>query len=140
MTSSKYDKTPKEQVLYATMLFYGCWGGLALMTVIYLIYVFGILDPQVPMATILELWSKPVHEYLTIGHVPVGWGWAGLLGKGDFLNFLGIALLAGLTLVCYIPLVLAYLKKKDMLFAVISAAEILVLAFAASGIVGGGGH
>ncbi len=138
--TTKYDQTPKEQVAYANLLFYGCWGGLGLMILTYLIYVFGLLDPQVPMATILELWSKPVGEYLAVGKVPVGWGWAGLLGKGDFLNFLGIALLAGMTLICYIPLVSAYIKKKDGLFAAIAVAEILVLAFAASGIVGGGGH
>lgn len=140
MTSTKYDKTPKEQVLYANILFYGCWSGLAIMIVTYLIYVFGILDPHVSMDVVTRSWFYPVHEYLTAGQVPVGWGWATLLHKGDFLNFLGIALLASMTLVCYIPLVLAYLKKKDMLFAVISAAEILVLTFAASGIVSSGGH
>jgi hypothetical protein len=140
MTSTKYEKTPKEQVAYANLLFYGCWTGLALMVVTYLIYAFGILEPHVSMATVIEVWSKPVHEYLTIGKVPVGWGWAGLLNKGDFLNFLGIALLAGMTLLCYIPLVRAYIRKKDTLFAAIAIGEILVLAFAASGIVGGGGH
>jgi hypothetical protein len=140
MSTTKYDKTPKEQILYANMLFYGCWGGLALMAVTYLIYVFGVMDPHVSMNTVTEVWSKPVHDYLTVGQVPVGWGWATLLNKGDFLNFLGIALLAGMTLVCYIPLVGAYLKKKDTLFALIAVAEILVLAFAASGIVGGGAH
>lgn len=140
MSTTKYDKTPKEQILYANMLFYGCWGGLALMAVTYLIYVFGVMDPHVSMNTVTEVWSKPVHDYLTVGQVPVGWGWATLLNKGDFLNFLGIALLAGMTLVCYVPLVGAYLKKKDTLFALIAVAEILVLAFAASGIVGGGAH
>lgn len=140
MTSTKYDKTPKEQVLYANMLFYGCWGGLALMIVTYLIYAFGILEPHVSMEVVTSAWFKPVQEYLTAGQVPVGWGWATLLNKGDFLNFLGIALLAGMTLVCYVPLVVAYVKKKDPLFAGIAVAEILILAFAASGIVGGGAH
>ncbi|MEF3697070.1 DUF1634 domain-containing protein [Desulfolutivibrio sp.] len=140
MTSTKYDKTPKEQVLYANMLFYGCWSGLAIMIVTYLIYAFGILEPHVPMEVVTSAWFKPVQEYLTVGQVPVGWGWATLLNKGDFLNFLGIVLLAGMTLVCYIPLIVAYLKKKDTLFAMIAVLEILVLAFAASGIVGGGAH
>ncbi|KUG28926.1 hypothetical protein ASZ90_001194 [hydrocarbon metagenome] len=140
MNTAKYDATPKEQVRYANMLFYGCWGGLALMAITYLIYVFGVFEPHVPMDTVIQLWSKPVRDYLTVGQVPVGWGWATLLNKGDFLNFLGIALLAGMTLVCYIPLVVAYVKKKDSLFAAIAVAEILVLAFAASGIVGGGAH
>ncbi len=140
MTSTKYDKTPKEQIRYANMLFYGCWGGLALMTVTFLLYVSGILSPHVPMEVILQKWSKPVGEYLAAGNVPTGWGWTGLLGKGDFLNFLGIVLLAVMTLVCYVPLVSAYIKKKDNVFAAIAVAEFFVLAFAASGIVGGGGH
>jgi len=140
MTSTKYDTTPKEQVLYANMLFYGCWSGLALMIVTYLVYAFGILEPHVPMEVVTRTWFHPVQEYLTVGQVPVGWGWATLLNKGDFINFLGIVLLAGMTLVCYVPLIVAYLKKKDILFAMIAIAEILVLAFAASGIVGGGAH
>lgn len=131
---------PAEQITYANILFYGCWGGLALMILTYIVYVTGILDPYVSMELVTKFWSQPVGEYLTQNNVPTGWGWATLLGKGDFLNFLGIALLGGLTIVCYIPVTLAYLKKKDMAYAVISILEVLVLCFAASGIVGGGAH
>lgn len=133
-------KASPEQVTYANLLFYGCWGGLALMALTYVIYITGILDPHVPVAQVTQLWSKPVGTYLHEGNVPSGWGWATLLGKGDFLNFLGIALLAGMTIICYIPLVFAYLKKKDMIYAGIAVAEILVLTIAASGIVGAGAH
>lgn len=131
---------PAEQITYANILFYGCWSGLALMILTYIVYVTGILDPYVSMELVTKFWSQPVGEYLTQNNVPTGWGWATLLGKGDFLNFLGIALLGGLTIVCYIPVTLAYLKKKDMAFAVISILEVIVLCFAASGIVGGGAH
>lgn len=139
-TTTKYDKTPREQIIYSNILFYGSWTALALMVATYLVYVLGFMSPHVPMDTILSLWSKPVGEYLSLGHVPLGWGWATLLNKGDFLNFLGIALLAGMTLVCYIPLVIVYFKEKKILFASIAAAEILVLALAASGLVGAGAH
>jgi hypothetical protein len=131
---------PAEQITYANILFYGCWSGLALMIVTYLIYVTGIMDPYVSMELVTKFWSQPVGEYLTQNNVPTGWGWATLLSKGDFLNFLGIALLGGLTIVCYIPVTLAYFKKKDFAFAIISLLEVLVLCFAASGIVGGGAH
>lgn len=131
---------PAEQITYANILFYGCWAGLALMILTYIVYVTGILDPYVSMELVTKFWSQPVGEYLTQNNVPTGWGWATLLGKGDFLNFLGIALLGGLTIICYIPVTLAYLKKKDMAYAVISILEVLVLCFAASGIVGGGAH
>lgn len=131
---------PAEQITYANILFYGCWSGLALMIVTYLIYVTGIMDPYVSMELVTKFWSQPVGEYLTQNNVPTGWGWATLLNRGDFLNFLGIALLGGLTIVCYIPVTLAYFKKKDIAFAIISLLEVLVLCFAASGIVGGGAH
>jgi len=129
-----------EQISYANLLFYGCWTGLGIMIVTYLIYVLDLMSPHVSMDHVVQLWSRPVHDYLTQGNVPSGWGWVGLLGKGDFLNFLGIVLLAGLTIVCYIPLIPAYLKKKDPVFAILALAEVLILLVAASGIVGGGAH
>ncbi|MHC1700909.1 MAG: DUF1634 domain-containing protein [Humidesulfovibrio sp.] len=133
-------KASPEQITYANLLFYGCWGGLALMAVTYLLYVFGVIAPHVPLEKIPLLWSQPVGTYLELGQVPTGWGWTVLLGKGDFLNFLGIVLLAGMTIVCYIPLIPAFLKRKEFVFAGLALAEILVLLVAASGIVGGGAH
>ena len=60
--------------------------------------------------------------------------------NGDFLNFLGIALLAGLTLVGFVSLSIVYFKQKDFKFAIISLLEVLTLCLAASGIIGGGAH
>jgi hypothetical protein len=133
-------KANPEQVTYANMLFYGCWGGLALMALTYLLYVFGIVSPHVPLEKVPLLWSQPVGTYLELGNVPHGWGWTVLIAKGDFLNFLGIVLLAGMTIVCYIPLIPVFLKRKEFVFATLALAEIIVLLFAASGIVGGGAH
>jgi hypothetical protein len=133
-------QTPPEQLVYSNMLFYGCWGSLALMAVTYLLYVLGVMTPHVPLETVTQLWSQPVKAYLTQGNVPTGWGWFVLMGKGDFLNFTGIVLLAGMTILCYIPLVGAYFKKKEPIFATIAILEILVLLVAASGVVGSGGH
>lgn len=131
---------PAEQITYANILFYGCWGGLALMFVSYLVYITGILEPYVSMDLITKYWAMPVQNYLVDNNVPTGWGWTALLGYGDFLNFLGIALLAGLTIVCYLPITLAYIKKNDRAYATIAILEIIVLCVAASGIVGTGGH
>ena len=129
-----------EQITYANMLFYGCWGGLALMAVTYLLYVTGIIAPHVPLETVPLLWSEPVGTYLELGKVPTGWGWTVLIGKGDFLNFLGIVLLAGMTILCYIPLIPAFLKRGEKGFALMALTEIIVLLVAASGIVGAGAH
>ncbi len=133
-------ETPQEQINYANLLIKGNKIGLGLMVVTFFIYVFGILEPHVPMEQLTVLWQGNAHHYLTDGNVPTGWGWVGLLGNGDFINFLGIAILAGLTIVAYIPLVPAYLKQGDKAYAAICVAEILVLLVAASGLVGTGGH
>lgn len=133
-------KTPQEQITYANMLYYGNIAGLALMLLTFALYVAGILDPHVPLDKLLHLWSGNAATYLHEGNVPHGWGWTDLLGTGDFINFLGIALLAGMTIIAYIPLVPAFLKKGEKIMAYIALAEVLVLIFAASGIVGGGAH
>ncbi len=133
-------KATPEQVTYANMLFYGCWGGLGLMAATYILYVTGLVTPHIPLEKVPLLWSQPVGTYLELGKVPHGWGWAVLIGRGDFLNFLGIVLLAAMTLVCYIPLIPAFLKRGEKMMAVLALAEIIVLAVAASGIVGSGGH
>jgi len=133
-------RAAQEQVHYANMLFYGCWGGLAVMVLTYLVYITGILTPHVPLNQVPLLWTKPAHTYLETANIPVGWGWLALVGQGDFLNFVGIVLLAGMTIICYIPLIPAYLKRGEKTFAIIALAEILVLLVAASGVVGGGGH
>lgn len=138
--STDTSQTPAEQVVYSNMLFYGCWGSLGLMAVTYLLYISGLITPHMPLDTVTQLWSQPVKVYLEKGNVPTGWGWLKLIGQGDFLNFTGVVLLSGMTILCYIPLIGAYFKKKEPIFAVIAILEILVLAFAASGIVGGGGH
>lgn len=133
-------ETPREQVVYADILFWGCWSGLALMALTYILYVTGIIPPHVPLDKITVLWSQSVGTYLSQANVPTGWGWVVLMGKGDFLNFAGIVLLAGLTILAYIPLIPAFLKKGDKVFALLALLEVLVLSLAASGLVGSGGH
>lgn len=74
------------------------------------------------------------------GHKMAGWSWLKMLSKGDYVNFLGIAFLAGITIICYLPIIPIFLRKKDTVFAVICILEVLVLTLAASGILKGGGH
>ena len=133
-------KVPKEQQIYAEILFYGAWGGIALMCITFFIYLSGIIKPYLPIDTVQNLWHLPSKEFIKILNIPEGWGWVHLLGKGDFLNFLGIALLGLLTIVAYLTLVFAYFKKGDKIYTAIAVVEILVLLLAASGILGSGAH
>jgi disulfide bond formation protein DsbB len=142
MSEQEYQsvKPMPEQLAYANLLFIGAWAGIVLMIITYIIYLGGILPAHVDLTLITQNWDKGVDEYLEITKSPHGWGWLSLMNKGDFLNFVGIALLAVLTLICYLLLIAGYQKRKDRIYLVIAILEVLVLGLAASGILGAGGH
>jgi len=130
----------KEQMAYADLLFYGCWAGLVVMLITYAAYVSGVLSPHVPLERMPEYWGEPVSVYLAKTQAPTGWGWTLLLGRGDFVNFVGVVLLAGLSIVCYVRILPGLLAKKDTIYFTLALIQVLVLLFAASGIVGAGAH
>ena len=130
----------KEQVIYANILVIGVWIGLALLFVTYAVYLSGLMPSHVDISLITGNWDKGVNEYLEITHSPHGWGWLTLLGNGDFLNYIGLAFLAFMTIVCYLVLIKGYVAKKDWIYAAIAFLEIMVLSIAASGLLGSGGH
>ncbi len=129
-----------EQIRYANILFVGAWSGILLMTITYILYVTGIIEPHIDIAVVTRNWGTGVNDFIQVTHAPHGWDWACLLDKGDYLNFLGIVLLAGLTIFCYLFLVIGYARTKDWIYFSICVMEIVVLTVAASGILGSGGH
>ena len=133
-------KASREQIIYANLLIIGVWVGIAVLLATYAIYLSGVLPSHVDMSLIPKIWDKSVTDYLEITHSPHGWGWVALLLKGDFLNYIGLALLALMTIFCYLVLLRGYVRQKNWLFAVIALLEIVVLSIAASGILGSGGH
>jgi len=130
----------QDQIIYANLLVVGVWAGIAIMFVTYSIYLFELLPAHVDTSLIANVWNKGVGEYLEITRSPHGWGWVGLLAKGDFLNYIGFTLLGLMTLLCFIVLLRGYLRQKNWIFSIIAFLEILVLSLAASGILGTGGH
>jgi len=134
-------QTSEEQVVYANLLQKGMYVGLGTMFVTFAIYVFGILPTAVPLDEISKYWNQAVHSYLEainenflhLDHLPTGWTWVTLLHKADFLNFVGIAILSGITIICYIAIVPILLKKGDKVYAIMAIAEVVILSLAASG-------
>lgn len=133
-------KATEEQVLYAKVLNYGMLIGLIGIVITYAIYGLGIMQPQVPMDDLQTYWKGPVKDYLAQSGVHAGWGWLRNIKYGDMLNFVPIAFLSGLTMVCYLAILPGLLRKKDTAYAIIAVLEIVVLGLAASGIFGSGGH
>jgi len=133
-------KASEEQMAYAGVLNIGMWLGLATMIITFIVYLTGALPSFVPIDDLPKYWTMKVHDFNVALNAPTGWGWAPLIGKGDYLNFVGIAMLSGLTILCYLVILPILFRKKDTAYAIIAIVEVLVLSLAASGLLKVGGH
>ena len=133
-------KASEEQMAYAGVLNIGMWLGLLILVITFFIYLSGVLPSFVPIDDLPKYWTMRVHDYNVALNAPTGWGWAAMVGKGDYLNFIGIAILSGLTILCYIVILPILIRKKQTAYVVIAIIEVLVLSLAASGIMKVGGH
>lgn len=133
-------KASEEQLLYAKILNAGMLIGLTGLISTFVLYATGVLAPLIPLEEVSAYWEISVHEYLVESGISAGWAWINNLGYGDMLNYLPIAFLSLLTIVCYLAILPGLLRKKDMPYILICILEIIVLAVAASGILGTGGH
>jgi hypothetical protein len=127
-------KATPEQILYAKILEWGMYFGLLILFITFGLYAFGILDPYIPLDKISNYWSYNVHEYLEHAEIKDGWAWVGMIKYGDFINFIGVAILAGVTIFCYAAIVPTLLKNKDVVYAVLAVLEVIILSAAASGL------
>ncbi|MDP2167444.1 MAG: hypothetical protein Q8J64_03835 [Thermodesulfovibrionales bacterium] len=134
------NQATEEQIKYAGMLDKGMKIGFVLVVVSFILYITGIMAPYLPINDLPKYWGMPVHDYLKATNIHMGWAWLGMLQKGDFINFIGIAFLAGVTIPCYIAIMPIFLKKKDKVYFTLALLEVTVLALAASGLLKSGGH
>jgi hypothetical protein len=130
----------EEQVLYANILNTGMLIGLGSLVVTFILYATGVITPMIPLEKIQEYWVLPVSEYLRLSNMHAGWAWLGNLKFGDMLNFLPIAFLSLLTIICYLVILPSTIRKKDYIYGALIVIEVLILGLAASGIFGSGGH
>ncbi len=133
-------KATEEQLAYAALLDKGMKIGLLMLIITFVIYLTGILTPYLPVNDLPRYWTMPVHSYLEHTGIHPGWAWLGMLGKGDFLNFTGIAFLAAVTLFCFARIIPILFRNKDSVYGIIAILELLVLGLAASGVLKTGGH
>ena len=135
-----------EQLRYASILEVGVLLGLVLLLVTFALYVSGAVAPSVPLHELPRYWAMSVQDYLHATnaehlhheHVITGWGWLSVIGKADYLNFVGIVLLAGVTIVCFLGIIPMLVRKHDPIYATMAVLEVLVLVLAASGVLAAG--
>jgi hypothetical protein len=124
----------EERLIFAEILSRGTWISVAVLFLTFVLYIGGLVKPLIPIDQLPQYWGMSAAEYLREASLPRGWGWVRLVAFGDFLNFIGIAMLAGMTIVCYLAVLPIFLRRQDTTYALITLAEIAILLLAASGL------
>jgi hypothetical protein len=119
------------QELYARWLDVFTKGAFAASVITLFLYLSGAVPAFVELKQLPEVWVLPVDRYLELTGAPRGWAWLRLTGYGDYLNLIGIALYALVTLFCYLRIIPAMLRGGELLHAALAIAQVLVL-FAAA--------
>ncbi|MEM0203655.1 MAG: hypothetical protein QXO16_07590 [Archaeoglobaceae archaeon] len=128
-------EVPKEQIVYGKILNYGSIISLVAITIVFVVYISGLMPRYVDFERVVELWGESHHVFVEEAKVPTGWGWIELIGHVDYLNLLLLAILAFLTIICYIAILPVLIAKKDWIYVTIALIEIVVLLLAASGFI-----
>lgn len=134
-TSNKY--ASPEELRYARVLDIGVKVGLVLLILSFVIYVSGILPPLIPFESLPMYWGLSAKEFAKATHMPMGWGWLSLIGKGDILNLVAIAFLAGVSAICCLAVLPIFARRREMAQLFIAMLHIVVLVLAASNILAG---
>jgi len=133
-------KPTEEQLAYAQLLDWGMKLGLMVLILTFAVYLFGLLPPYIPLDELPRLWKLNVRKFLEEAQLQSGWTWLRLINRGDYLNYLPIAFLAGLTILCYLRILPILFRKKEGIYAFLVILQVLILLLAASGILKVGGH
>jgi hypothetical protein len=108
--------------------------GFVLLVASFLLYLSGVLQPLIPVEQLPKYWGLPVADFVRVTHTPVGWGWVSLVGRGDLLNLIGIAVLAGSSAIASLAVLPIFARRKERVLLVIAVLQIVVLAVSASNI------
>lgn len=122
------------QQRYAQVLLWGTRLGFGLLVLGFALYALGINPPHVPLEQLPTLWNQPVGVYLQASGLGTGWSWTAQALQGDIFNLIGIALLAGWSVVCLLLVLPLYARAGQRLFVLLCLAEVAVLLVAASNI------
>ncbi len=136
----KNNQGEEIQLLYAKILDRGARLGFTLLVLAFCLYISGLLDPYVSLDRLPQYWSQPLEHYLEAAQIPLGWSWLGDLHHADFLNFLAVALLAGVAILGYFLLIPRFFRNQEPVMGIIAILEVIILSIAASGILLVKGH
>jgi hypothetical protein len=102
----------------------------------FVLYLAGVPMPLMAPDDLPQLWALPLEEYLALSGAPTGWAWLALLGHADYVCLAGLALFPCVILLCNAAVLGALMQRRERLMAVLVAAQVAVLAIAASNLLG----
>jgi hypothetical protein len=134
--SSKYASS--EELRYARVLDIGVKAGFVLLVLSFATYLTGILPPHIAFDQLPMYWGLPVSEFVKATNTPTGWGWLRLIAKGDIVNLVAIAYMAGLSAICCLAVLPIFARRGENVQLVFAVLQIVVLVLAASDILTAG--
>jgi hypothetical protein len=126
------------QLTYAKVLDVGGKIGFVVLLLLFLLYLSGMVPGLIPIRDLPRYWGMKAGDFNAAVGVRTGWHWLSMLGKGDYLTFIGIAILAGLSIACQASICPLFVRRRDWIYLAIGVAQVLVLLLAASGVLKGG--
>jgi len=135
MENTSAFENASEQQIYARIVYHMNHLGLFVLVVGFALYLTGMLTPHVPLKDLPQYWSLPLDQYLAKTGAPTGWQWISELGYGDVAPLLGVAVLASITLVCYLVLFFKFLQRGIKPLVVITVIELFFMLLSASNLI-----
>lgn len=127
-----------DEVRYIRGLRIGVRVALAMLVVVFCIYVFGILSPHVPLDELPKYWGKPVSEFVSDPPgMPSGWQWTSRLHESDVVSMLPAVFLASLAGLCLLSILPIAARRGDRALVILIVLQVMVLVIAALPGVGG---
>ena len=124
-----------EQNIYAIIIYHISNLGLLALIMGFILYIFGVLTPLVPLEEMPKYWSLSLTQFLEKTGAPTGWRWTSMLGYGDVIPFLGVTILASVTFGCFLALLFSFLQRGAKVLAFIAAMELFFILISASNLI-----
>ena len=121
---------------FAAILYWGARTGFGVLLVTYALYVSGVVRPLIPVENLPRLWRLSSTQFLAQTGAPTHWDWLRLVHKGDMMNFIGMAMLGGGSILCLLATAPLFFKQGEKLYGFLALAEAAILLAAASGWMG----